>query len=364
MVNIPLFKVNLPENEKILPEIARVFESGYVGEGEEVFAFEREFGDFVGNSNMLMFNSGTAALHTALFLAGVERGDEVISTALTAEPTNIAIGLAGAKVVWADIDPATGNISPESVRQKITPKTKAIMAVDYAGTPVDLAGLSSIAKDAGIYLIEDAAHALGAKYKGSTIGSHADFVAFSFQSIKHMTTTDGGALAVKDPKFLNDGKKFRWFGLERGLSREANQIEFYGYKYHMNNLMAVIGRTQLKTIQGKIDRHVECGKFFDENLSSVDGLTTLNWGEGVEPSYWLYTIKAERRDELVRYLESKGIASGTVHKRNDLHPVFRESRSELPNLDAFCKEYIHLPCGWWMSPADCEYVVETLRSGW
>ncbi len=364
MDNLSLFKVNLPDRESLMPALEEILYSGYIGEGESVFAFEREFGEFIGNPNTLMFNSGTAALHTALHLSGVKPGDEVISTALTAEPTNIAIKICGAKVVWADVDPTTGNICPKSVAAKITNKTRAIMAVDYAGVPIDIEVLQGLATKNNIKLIQDAAHALGAKYQGKILGSHADYVAFSFQSIKHLTTVDGGALAIKNGEEVAAGKRFRWFGMERGVPRAELAIKEAGYKYHMNNVTATIGRVQLKTIQDKIDLHIRNGKFFDQAFSKINGVTPLSLNEGLEPSYWLYTLRAERRDALVEKLAEAGIASGAVHKRNDLHPVFAESSCDLPNLDQFYAELIHIPCGWWITEQDCERIVETIAAGW
>src|SRR5690349_18204918 len=135
-MQIPLFSVHLPPREALMPKLEEVLYSGKIGEGDIVRQFESEFGQFIGNPNVLSFSSGTAALHTALILAGVRHGDEVISTPMTAEPTNMAIMHAGAKPVWADVDPGSGNIDADSIAEKIGPKTKAILAVHYAGVPV------------------------------------------------------------------------------------------------------------------------------------------------------------------------------------------------------------------------------------
>ncbi|GAB0481255.1 hypothetical protein KML24007_00010 [Alistipes indistinctus] len=180
---IPLVKPFIASSEVMMPEIEKILYSGYIAEGEKVYEFERSFGEYVDNPNVLSLNSGTAALHIALMLAGVGPDDEVISTALTAEPTNVAIKLVGAKVVWADVDPATGLIAPQSIRQKISPRTKAIIVVHYAGMVCDMDRINAIAADAGIPVIEDAAHAMGSGYNGKQ--SKMSFIKRTFRPIYH-----------------------------------------------------------------------------------------------------------------------------------------------------------------------------------
>ena len=187
---IPLIKTNLPPKEILLPELERVLYSGYIAQGEQVEIFEREFEKYIGGGYSLSLNSGTAALHIALILAGVMQGDEVISTALTAEPTNVAIKMLGAKIRYADIDYETGNISPKSIIANITSKTKAIIVVDYAGIPVNVPEIQNISKSFHIPVIHDAAHAIGAKFNGIKTGNHFPYTVFSFQAIKHLTTID------------------------------------------------------------------------------------------------------------------------------------------------------------------------------
>src|SRR5262245_53828949 len=164
-MTIPLFKVHVPPRELLLPRLESVLYSGQIGDGEIVKQFEAEFGRFIGNPRTLAVSSGTAALHVALLLANAGRGDEVISTPMTAEPTSMAILHTGARLVWADVDPASGNMAPESLLERITPRTRAIVVVHYAGVPVRLREIIDIATRYGVAVIEDAAHALGASYE-------------------------------------------------------------------------------------------------------------------------------------------------------------------------------------------------------
>ena len=365
--NVPLFKVFLAPEAELMPRLRDVLYSGQISEGPPVADFERQFASFVGApdpARVLSFYSGTAALHTALLLAGVKAGDEVISTALTAEPTNLAILHAGGTVVWADVDPKNGNITPESVAQKLSPRTRAILAVDYGGIPAPLNRLTALARDAGVPLVEDAAHALGARYGGRVLGTHADFVMFSLQAIKHMTTVDGGMLVCRDADAAARGRLTRWFGMDRNAPRTDLDVASIGYKYHMNNVTATMGSVQLRHMRGVIDRHVANGRYFDQALKNIPGLDLCAWDAEAEPSYWFYTVLAERRDDLARRLAERGIASSLVHKRNDLHTIFKASRTPLPGLDAFYARTLHIPCGWWVSDDDREAIAAAMREGW
>ena len=361
---LPLIKTSLPKRELLIPRLEEVLYSGYIAQGEIVENFERKFEEYIGSGNTLSLNSGTAALHIALILAGVAQGDEVISTALTAEPTNVAIKMVGAKVRWADVDYETGNISPESIEKAINAKTKAIIVVDYAGIPVDVKRIQEISEKYGIPVIEDAAHAIGAKFDGKKTGNHFPFTVFSFQAIKHLTTIDGGALQIQDNALYERGKIIRWFGLDKKKTRLDNNITEQGYKYHMNNVNACVGLAQLEGIEQLVDKYIENGKYLDENLKDIKGVELIKYYEKSEPSYWLYTLKVQNRKNFIKMMEENGIAASELHKRNDLHDYLNDFPTPLPNLDKFYEEMVHIPCGWWVTKADCNKMIELIRNGW
>jgi dTDP-4-amino-4,6-dideoxygalactose transaminase len=347
-----------------MPRLETVLYSGQIGEGEVVKQFESEFGQFIGNPNALSFSSGTAALHTALILAGVRRDDEVISTPMTAEPTNMAIIHAGAKPVWADVDPNSGNMAPDSIAGKISPKTKAILVVHYAGVPASIARIREIAGQHGIPVIEDAAHALGAEYGGRRIGNHSEYVMFSFQAIKHLTTVDGGMLICRNGDDLPRGRRVRWFGIDRAQPRTSVDVREVGYKYHMNNVTAAIGLAQLGVIEPVLQRHIDNGSYYDHALCDIPGLQICRHDPAAKPAHWLYTVLAERRDDLARYLNEAGVECSQAHRRNDAHPVFAESKTHLPGLDCFYSRMLHIPSGWWVTNEQREYVADCLGRGW
>ena len=361
---IPLIKTHIPPKEKLMPRLEEVLYSGYIAQGEAVSEFESKLSEYIGNKYCLTVNSGSAALHVSLILAGVKAGDEVISTPLTAEPTNTVISQTGAKIVWADIDPKTGNICPDDVEKKITSKTKAIMVVDYAGMPVDIRRFQEIEKKYGVPVIEDGAHAFGASYDGKKIGNHFKYTTFSFQAIKHLTTVDGGAVCIKDKEEYEKAKLIRWFGISKGVSRQENDISIQGYKYHMNNVNATIGLVQLENIETVIDTYISNGKYYDEELKDVDGVELMEYYPNSEPSYWLYTLKVRDKEAFIQMMADNGIMASDLHKRNDLHSIFQASKISLPNVDKFEKEWVHIPCGWWVTHEDRRYIVDTIKKGW
>ena len=360
---IPLVKVAMPPKEQLMPELEKVLYSGMIAEGEYVYKFEAEFAEKFNIPVAMSTSSGTAALHMALVLSGVESGDEVITTSMTAEPTNTVILQSGGTPVFADIDAETGNLCPLAVKAVITSKTKAIVVVHYAGFPADLHGLRKLADEHGISLIEDCAHALGARYAEQAIGTIGDYGIFSFQAIKHMTTVDGGMLTMRDKGRLDEAKRLRWFGMTKGVARTEVDIKKLGYKYNMHNVAAVIGLAQLKGIQVKIDRHIENGKFFDQEISKISGLTINNIDKKSQPSYWLYTVLSDRSDDLERCLQEAGVMASKLHRPNHLHTIFSGCRGPLPQLAEYYRRMLHIPCGWWVTNDEREKIVNALKAG-
>ena len=361
---LPLLNTKLPPKEILLSKLEEVLYSGYIAQGEIVDEFERKFEEFIGSGHSLSVNSGTSALHIALILAGVKEGDEVISTALTAEPTNVAIKMAGAKIRWADIDYETGNISAKDIENSINEKTKAIIVVDYAGTAVDIKNIQEISIKYDIPVIEDAAHALGTTYNGIKTGNHFPFTIFSFQAIKHMTTVDGGILQIKNKELYEKGKLIRWFALDKKVTRLENNIQFQGYKYHMNNVNATIGLLQLETIDDVLQQYRTIGKYLDSKLSGLPGLETVVHYPKTESSYWLYTLKVDRRENFIKMMIDNGFMASEIHKRNDWHSYLNDYPSEMPNLDKFYSKLVHIPCGWWVTLEDCDKMIALIKKGW
>jgi dTDP-4-amino-4,6-dideoxygalactose transaminase len=360
---IPLVKVALPPKESLMPALENVLYSGQIAEGEQVYQFEDQFCKLFGLPNALAMSSGTAALHAALTLAGVESGDEVISTPMTAEPTNTSILYCGAKVIWADVDPSSGNIDPCSIETSITTKTKAIIVVHYAGYPVRLSEIRAIADKYDIPLIEDCAHALGATYDNKSVGTIGDFGVFSFQAIKHMTTVDGGMLVIANSKYITAAKKFRWFGMLKGVPRTEVNIQSIGYKYNMNNTTATIGLVQLQHINAVINKHISNGTYYNDQLKAITDIDFARTDSLAMPSYWLYTLLSDHANDIEKALNSAGIMASKLHRPNNLHSIFHSSHKSLPYLEIFYKRLLHIPCGWWVSNDDREKIIAVIKKG-
>jgi len=361
---IPLVKPFIPDRDILMPKLEKILYSGYIAEGEAVAEFENKLSELIGNPYCLAVNSGTAALHIALILAGAGPGDEVISTALTAEPTNTTIAVTGAKAVFADVDIETGLISPESIEKCITNKTKAIMVVHYAGMVCDMNKINEISHKYNLPVVEDAAHAFMSKYLGKYIGNNSRYTCFSFQAIKHITTVEGGMLCLNNEEDYLRAKKLRWFGLDKTIPRLASNITEAGYKYNMNNVTATVGLAQLECLKENVFKYIENGKYYDEHLKNIPGVTMIPYYADTEPSYWLFTIQTERRDDFIKMMAENGVSVSPLHLRNDRHTIFKTPAGKTPNLDVFYERFVHIPCGWWVSGEDRAQIAGIIKKGW
>ena len=371
----PLFKVRL-EVDEALDNVRKVFSSGFINEGEQVITLEKELSSFLGVPNLTLVNSCTSALTMALRIIGVGKGDEVISTAMTCIATNTPIINSGATLVWADIDPNTGMISVKEVEALITSKTKAIMIVDWAGTPANLEEFEKLSQKYSIPVIQDAAHAFGAKYNGSSIAEYSDFTCFSFQAIKHFTTGDGGALICRNSNDHTLAKKLKWFGYDRdavkdskgewrGQKWDADILpEEVGYKFNLNNMSAAVGLANLPNTENVLAAHRNNAALLASLLSTNSKIKLLEIDPKALSSFWVYTLRLnvteQQRDSIMANLNEKGIGAGLVHLPNDRYSAFNEFRRELRNTKLFSASQISLPCGWWLSSNDIEIIAQAL----
>ena len=349
--------------------VAEVLSTRWIGQGPLVDKFESEFEESVGIGKSLAVGSGTDALHLAYLLAGVEPGDEVICPVFTCTATNLPLLYIGATPVFADIDPKTMNISPSSIRELITEKTKAIVTVDYGGLPCDYAEINEIAREFGLKVIDDAAHAIGAEYRGISIGAVADFTTYSFQAIKHITTGDGGLLHVRDPELAEKGRRLRWFGIDRKAKFSgiwANDITEIGYKYQMTDIGAAMGIAGLAHLPLVLSHRRELLKAYEEGLKNVQGLYNVGSDSQNDRlhSAWLHTILIDDREGLQKKLASHGVESGQVHYRNDMYSIFGKRRNYLQNMDAIESRYLVLPLHMKVGIKEVEKICGIIKAGW
>jgi len=366
-MNINFFHTHI--SEEAISHVKQVLESNMISAGKMAELFEEELEKRLGLLNPVTVNSGTSALHLALAVAGVGTGDEVILPAQTFIATGFVIMMQGAKPVFADIDYKTGNISTESFRACITENTKAVIPVHWGGYPCDMDEINAIAREHSLCVIEDAAHALGATYKGKPVGSLSDFTAFSFQAIKHLTTGDGGALCCLTESHTREAKKRRWFDIDREnakpgiLGERVYNATDVGYKYHLNDIAAALGLGNLRNIDAVISRHREIAEIYTQALRNINGIQLLKYTEDRQSSYWVYTFLAERREELIIALKSRGIPSSVVHSGIHKNSVFN-CDEDLPNQKKFDDNQLAIPIHSGLSNEQVQIIVEEISKGW
>lgn len=341
----------------------------FISAGKKSDIFEKNLSDELGMSNPVVVNSGTSALHLALVSAGITNGDEVILPAQTFIASGLSILYQGAIPIFADIDYKTGNIDTKSIRAKITNKTKAIMVVHWGGYPCDMDEIKKIADEFNLIIIEDSAHALGATYKGVSIGSISDYTCFSFQAIKHLTCGDGGAICCLNKETEKKLKKLRWFNIDRDddlpdiLGERIYNSNEIGYKYHMNDISAAVGIGNLKNIKERLKRYRQIANRYNNEIS-INGITKFDYKSDRESSYWLYGFHVENRIDFIKKLESNGIQSSVVHLGIDRNDIFGGKDFSLENQRRFDETQINIPIHDGLNDDEVDKIIKIINSGW
>jgi dTDP-4-amino-4,6-dideoxygalactose transaminase len=366
-MNIPLFKVFM--SDKVSDPLLKVLYSGWIGQGNIVKNFEKLLGDRFKNDKVLTVSAGTHALTLALMLLNIGKGDSVITTPLTCTATNFPIILQGADIIWGDIK-KDFNIDPYSIESLIKDSTKAIFVVHWGGYSVDMKEIYTIAKKYNLAIVEDGAHAYGALYQDSLVGEckYSNFTMMSFQAIKTLSSGDGGALFCKELTDYKNGKLLRWYGIDREGPREDFRCEApisrVGGKYHMNDINAIIGLTNMEEAEENLRITRENADYYDKELSNINGIELTQISKDRKSSYWLYTFLVDKRSDFCFMMSKKGIAVSRVHERNDLHPCTKQFKRDLPMLEYVVNKMISIPVGWWVTKEQREYIVDCIKAGW
>ena len=350
-------------SKKSAGNIKKKLAGRWLGQGPAVDKFENDFKKkFAKNHSVIATGSGTDSLHLAYILAGLKKGDEVITTVFTCTATNIPLLYMGIKIKFADIDKDTMNISIKSIKKLITKKTKAIVCVHYGGLPCEMDDLKRIAKKNKLILIEDAAHAIGAKYKGKPIGNISDFTTFSFQAIKHFTTGDGGILTIKNKKLEDKAKRIRWFGIDRKGKQKGtwkNDVHEIGYKYQMTDIAATMGSDSLKEFNYIINHRKKIYKTYLKELSKNKKIKCIHdFDKKKSHGAWLFTINVSNKDFVQRKLREHNIETNQVHFRNDKYSIFRKfvRGKKFPNMDYLENRYLVLPLHHKVTVSDAKHI--------
>ena len=375
MSPIPLFKVFM--NKDVMIPLEETLMSGYITQGERVSEFEEKLSEFLNIPYLLTLNSATAGLTLALRLLDVNKDEDVVLTpALTCFATTASILSHGVSIRWIDTDPNTGNVSIPDIKSKLSEKTKVVYVVHWGGTPVDLDELDQVLEEhKQVYgfkphVVEDCAHAFGAKYKNQSLGNHGNICVYSTQAIKQLTTGDGGIITLPTKEMYDRCRLLRWYGIDRDKRsyskkdfRLENDIVEWGYKFHMNDISATIGLSNLKVIEDEVLKKNKANAKFLKNSIKNEAIQLLTTPEKSESADWLFTIKIlnGRKQEFIDYMLSKQIMVSQVHNRNDVNTCVESFQSPLPNLDVLEKQIVCIPVGWWLTEENREYIVKCVN---
>lgn len=353
---ITLFHPYIPGGA--IEAVKKTLKSRWIGQGPKVDEFERLWEKKISSPHKAVaVGSGTDALHLAYILAGIGEGDEVISPIFTCAATNIPLLYQKAKIIFADVKKNSLNVDPRDIARKVTPRTKAIVAVHYGGMPCDMDEIQAIANKYKIPIIEDAAHAHGSVYKNKKIGSISDFTCFSFQAVKLITTADGGILTIKNPELVNRAGRIRWFGIDRTAKLEnrlSSDITELGYKYQMNDVAASMGIESLRGFAKTLEHFRELADTYRRELRGMSEVTYIG-------GPWICTILVKNREKIMEKLAKEGIESGLVHYRNDHYSLFGGRVKNCPNMDDLESKYLVLPQHYHLKIKDVKYICGIIK---
>jgi perosamine synthetase len=377
-----------PVREKLLPygrqtldeddiqAVIDVLKSDWLTTGPKVAEFEDAFASWVAAAHAVSFSSGTAALHGAAFAAGLSPGDEAITTPLTFCATANCVLYQGAQPVFADVCPDTLNLDPDQVARLLSPRTKAIIAVDYAGHPAALDELHAIARTSGALLIEDACHALGSEYRGKRVGSLADMTVFSFHPVKHLTTGEGGMVTTNDSRLAQTLRRFR----NHGISSEARERQdrgqwFYemvllGFNYRLTDFACALGISQLEKLNANLARRRHIAACFTAAFTPQKGLMPPAVRSEVNPAWHLYPIRVDSaklrggRQQIFSALRAENIGVNVHYIPVHQHPYYREHLGgrdgQFPVAERAGEQLISLPIFHGMSDGDVQDVIRAV----
>lgn len=352
--------------------VSLILEKGYLGMGAECQAFEQDLRAYLGGDRQVVcVNTGTSALHLALQSLGVAPGDEVLVPSLTYVASFQAVSACGATPVACDVRAETGLLDLEDAARRITPCTKALMPVHYASYPGDLNALYSFAGQHKLRVVEDAAHAFGCEYAGKKIGNLGDVVCFSFDGIKNITSGEGGAIVSANPDVIAKAQDARLLGVakdsEKRYSGERSwefDVTEQGWRYHMSDLMAAIGRTQLKRFESEFKpKRMALARRYREQLERMDQVRLFDTvPDAVVPHILPIRILGGRRERVMCALSDLGIQTGLHYKPNHLLTRFGAGRARLPVVELLYKELLTLPLHPGVSFDEVDQIVDVLRN--
>ncbi|QUL53560.1 UDP-4-amino-4,6-dideoxy-N-acetyl-beta-L-altrosamine transaminase [Paenibacillus tritici] len=364
-------------DEEDIQSVLKVLQSDFLTSGPAIEQFEADLAAFTGAKYAVAFSSGTAALHGACYAAGISDGDEVITTPMTFAATANCVLYQGGVPVFVDIDPLTYNLDPGRIRESITDRTKAIIPVHFTGQPAELDEILQIARDHNLIVIEDAAHALGATYKGRSIGSIGDMTMFSFHPVKHITTGEGGMITTNNPLFYEKLLQFRTHGITRDERRLRDnhgpwyyEMQLLGYNYRITDIQTSLGTSQLRKIGSFIEKRKQLAKLYLQELGPVQELILPHQLANVESSWHLFIVRLQlskltgTRKMVFQALQKENIGVNVHYIPAYLHPYYESlgfRKGICPIAESCYEEFITLPLYAGMDSEDVMDVVAAVK---
>lgn len=361
-------------NQDDIDAVVEVLKGDWLTTGPNVTKFESEIAARAGVADSVVVSNGTAALHAAYRAASIKPGDEVITTPMTFVATAAAAMAEGAKIVFADIDSDTGNISVESVKSLISERTKVVAGVDYAGHPIDIDELKAVAHAHGALLLDDGAHSIGSTYKGRPVGQDADLTTFSFFPTKNLTTGEGGAVVSPRADLLDRARKFRMFGMvrDRNFQRYPDEgawhqeVHEIGLNYRLPDILCALGSSQLLRLDAFKNRRREIFEAYQEAFADLPGVILPTKRDYVDPIWHLYPIRvpAGERKRIFDYMRSEGVIVQVNYIPVYWHPAFEDlgyKRGLAPVAEDYYRGEISLPMYYELNDSDLQRVIEVFR---
>ncbi len=348
---IPLYKPHMPE----LPELDTILHSGSLAYGEYSRIFEKRLSEFLGDEeSVLVTNSFNMAIAVVTSLLGIRAGDEVIASPMACLASTQPFAAHEIRVRWADVDPKTGTLCPESVRNRITKKTKAIVHNHFCGYPGYIDEINAIGREYGIPVIDDGIEAFGSEYNGKKLGNcGTDITIFSFNAVRIPNTIDGGAIVIRNKELIKKAELIRDCGIDRSIFRdelgEINpdcDITLKGHSATMSNVNAYIGICQMNCMEHILAAQRRQAEVWKQKLCGAEHIEIMGRPE-VKPNYWVFGVLARNKREAILDFRNKGWYASGVHINNNIYSLFGKE-SDLKGVDEFYSHFMALPCGWWV----------------
>lgn len=350
---IPIFKPFMPEG--ITSEIEQILYSGNLSFGKIGKEFEQRISTYIGNEKTLTVSSYNQALLIILSTLDLKPGDEVIASPVSCLASNQPFAIKGLKVIWADVDPNTGSLSVDDVKNKISKNTKAIFHNQYCGYLGHINEINALGKEFGIPIIDDCIEAFGSELDGKKAGNlGTDITVFSFQTVRLPNTIDGGAIVFKDDVLFEKAKMIRDYGIDRTTFRDSlNEInpkcdiKLEGYGALMSEVNSLIGLRQMDAIQNLLQKQRANATLWNNKIAEMKGVERLSLTDSTLPNYWVYGLIAENKIETIKKFRDQGFYATSVHINNNIYSVFN-NKVELKGVNTFMDHFVSLPCGWWV----------------